>query len=54
MSTTPRIVADFDYGGFNRLVVDWPPDAEGDDGEFRVYRSDLPYTWRSAPHEDVR
>lgn len=49
----PRIVADFDYAGFNWLVVDWP-DEDGEDGEWQVYRADLPYTWRDAPHEDLR
>ena len=53
-ANVPRIVADFDYSRFNWLVVDWPPDEDEDDGEFRVYRSDLPYAWRNAAHEDLR
>jgi hypothetical protein len=50
----PRIVADFEYQGAEWLVVDWPGDEDSDkDGEWQVYRADLPWTWR-ADAVDVR
>lgn len=51
----PRIVTDFDYEGYQWLVLDWPAsDDDPTSDRFEVYRADLPWNWRNSPYEDVR